>query len=315
MRVNMYRTSDSNNTLTVPAVWRVDDQNGNPISTVGSLTQGLQEAINYASFNGYDLRVHGGGIARKNGQDVAILDCWGPIIVPPLQGVDWRIHATINFRAAGAPYPVAIGFDSVMNSDIKFTGQIVCNPWIGAGVAIAPVNLLPNDVGAGPVITASRFDFHSIVKLGHDGCCVDLDARLGAITGNIFRFLEPNSGVTGVQARCSASKCFDSNDITVLECHGQYTGINAGCGPTGADNFRGNTWNVKVFPRNASCGIEVWGCYDHWFASIENREGHPVNGITLNTTARSNQFTVLRNQALNKVNNASPYYNSVSHIP
>ena len=88
MQVNMYRTSDSNNTLTVPAVWRVDDEHGNPIPTVGSLTQGLQEAIDYAAYHGYDLRVHGGGIARKNGQDVAILDCWGPISVPPIQGVD-----------------------------------------------------------------------------------------------------------------------------------------------------------------------------------------------------------------------------------
>jgi hypothetical protein len=41
--------------------WNVIDGYGNPINTTGTTTQGLQEAINYAVYNGQPLRVYGGG--------------------------------------------------------------------------------------------------------------------------------------------------------------------------------------------------------------------------------------------------------------
>jgi hypothetical protein len=41
--------------------WNVIDGYGNPVSTVGTTTQGLQEAINFAIANGQSLRVFGGG--------------------------------------------------------------------------------------------------------------------------------------------------------------------------------------------------------------------------------------------------------------
>src|SRR3989337_1486910 len=95
------------------------------MSSSGSTSEGLQEAINYAAFHGYDLKVYGGGIATKNGQDVAIINCTNQITVPPVQGVDWQIHATINFGGSPSGTPAGVLFDSVMASDISFRGQIV----------------------------------------------------------------------------------------------------------------------------------------------------------------------------------------------
>jgi len=310
MNVNMYRVTDSGNDPSVsPATWVVENDWGAIIDTTGTQTQGLQEAINYAAEHGHDLRVHGGGIARKNGQDVAIIVCTVPIVIPPVQGVDWHIHASIVF--GGTPYPVAIQFDSAMNSVFKITGQIVCPPGWGCGVQIKPRNLLPNDTFAGRVVTACRFDISSVVLLGDLGTCIDLDATQGAITGNMFRFLEPNRGSNGIRVKAGATTCFDHNDIVALEVHGQTTGINSGCTAAGSALVYGNTWSVKIFPRGGSCGVELWSHHDRWIVSVGNREGAVVCGITLNPTAHSNLIDILLNQAQLPVNNASPHFNDI----
>jgi hypothetical protein len=62
--VTMIRSGDSANDLSTLATWKVYDENGAEIDISASTTQGLQEAINYAAQNGFDLWVYGSGIAH-----------------------------------------------------------------------------------------------------------------------------------------------------------------------------------------------------------------------------------------------------------
>lgn len=310
MRVDMYRTQDSgNNPATNPAAWVVRLPDGSFLNTAGSVTQGLQEAINWAVSNGYGLKVHGGGIAAKNGQDVSIINCNVGIVVPPLQGAKIEIHATINFGASG---PVAFRLNSMMSSYFGLFGQIVCAPGWGVGFQVKPTLELPQDP-EGPVVTSSELRVASVVMTG-GGVCVDFDASQGGISSNLITLIEPNAGGTGVRVKAGNLTAFDHNTINIRDCHGQSCGINAGCGPEFAHNIFCNVWNAQIDPVGGSVGAEIWGRRDDWVLSVTNLEGQPVNGITLNATAERNRIHFLRNDANNKVNNATPYPNAISGI-
>lgn len=297
MRVDMYRTADSwNNPSVNPATWVVRLPDGTFLNTSASATQGLQEAIDYASQNGYALKVHGGGIADKNGQDVSIINCAQGIVVSPLQGAKIDIHATINFGASGA---VAFDIDSVMSTDFNIYGQIVCAAGWGTGLRFKPRSPLPEDPN-GPVTTSSSFRISSVVMMG-GGVCIDFDASAGGISSNDFLLIEPNGGGTGVRVQAGANTTFDHNTLNIRDCHKQSTGINAGVSGAYAHNIFGNVWHAQIDPKNNSVGVEMWGCNDDWLLSITKLEGQPVNGITLNSTALKNRIHFLRNDANTKV--------------
>lgn len=301
MNVSMYRTSDSENDTDPLATWVVEKPDGTFLDTTGSPTQGLQEAMNYAADNGYDLRVYGGGIARKNGQDVAIIMCTAALFIPPLQGTDWYIHASLCF--GGTPQPVAIDIDSMMNCSLTWAGQIVVSAGWGMGVSFRPRNELPQDP-FGPCVTASKIFLGSVVMVS-GGICIDMDASEGAITGNILELCEPNGGAIGVRVQAGAATCFDHNTINIRECHGQNTCINAGWATANAAQIFGNTWNVATYPTNG-VGVEIFGRNDRWIISVDDREGNPINGVTLNPGAQKNIIDILMNDAtVNKINDAS----------
>jgi len=283
-------------------VWKVRQPDGGFLDTSQSRSQGLQEAIFYAAEHGHDLRVYGGGIARKNGQDVAIISSTQRIYVPPIQGVDWHIHATINF-GGDLPAHAAVNFDSIMASTIMWTGQIVCASGWGAGVLFCPQSELPQDLRARACITANRIWLPSVIKV--DGTCISLDASYGAITGNEFYFMEPNGGNVGVALEAGFMTTIDHNAFLIRECHGQVTGIR--CGKEGQTipnaNIFGNTWNAATMP--TSIGFEIFCRNSAWTISIDNREGYPDCGFTLNPGASHNVITVLMNDAQMKMNNAS----------
>lgn len=283
----MYRLTDSRNDTVPWGTWRVDDKDGNQIDTTGSTSQGLQEAIDYATWHGYNLKVYGGGIAHKNGQDVAIIMCTERLCIPSLQGCDWSIHATLNFCGETPNAVAAVDFNSLMNTTIRWTGQIVCAAGWGP-VLFRPDAHLPQDPN-GPIITASRIWLPSVIKV--DGVCIDLDARAGGISGNFFNFLEPNGGSIGVRVRAGADHLFDHNEMKIRECHGQVTAIQAGDLENGAQVI-GNTWDVACMPK--AIGAEIFGRNEHWIISVDDREGAPVRVATLNPGAAYNIINVLR---------------------
>lgn len=300
-QVELYRLTDSRNDTDPWGTWEVMVPGGGTLDISESTSQGLQEAIDFAAEHGYDLHVYGGGIAHGSGQDVAILMVTERLRIPCLQGCDWNIHATINICGPDPDPVAAVEFDSMMNTTIRWTGQIVCAPGWGP-VLFKPDAELPQDPN-GPIITASRIWLPSVIKCDNARTCIELDARGGGITGNFFEFLEPNGGSTGIKVLAGATNLFDHNHVTAREIHGQATSVQAGDLTNGAQVL-GNVWDVSCQP--TSIGAEIFGHNERWAISVDNREGSPSCVLTLNPGAAGNLIDVLRHDVTGApINNAS----------
>lgn len=285
--------------------------------------ENVEKAVTVTGVNGYTFTTTnnatssgaaGGASVRyqHSGQDVAIISCTAGLDIPPIQGVRWDIHATINFGGSGGT--PAIDFDSIMASDIKFSGQIVASSGYSIGVRFRPTLELPQDPN-GPTITSSYIELPSVVMAGGGGVGIDMDASAGGISSNIWKFIEPNEGAVGIRVQVGASTTFDHNQINAVDIHAQDTSINAGVSATNAANIFGNTWNVQCDASTGGVGVEIWGRNETWTVSVTNLEGSPTTGITLNTSAKQNHVTVLRNDASTKVNDAATEKSNVLYTP
>jgi hypothetical protein len=379
--VNMVRSANSTNDTLTSAAWRVYDETGSEISTAGTTTDGLQEAINYAARYGYDLRVWGGGLKpnywtgntyggalgnnpfattngskvvtvthashgrvtgdkltfnglsatvnnipaaefaaelaitvinansytitvattnanatssaggatcrwQDSGQDVAIISCSTGVVVPPIQGVNWEIHATINFGGAGGT--AAIAFDSIMASEIKITDQIVCSSGYPIGVEFKPTKELPQDPN-GPVVTSCRVYLPSIVMLAAAGVCVSLDCTNGDIADAVFDIIEPNGGAYGVRSVFAATHGVRSNKIRINGAHDQTSVmVSAGLNATGAANSYGNHWEIQGHPAAGAVGIDIWGVSDTFLVDTDNARAITLVGVKLESSATKN---------------------------
>lgn len=291
--VIMYRTADSANNGS-PATWVVEKPDSSILDTTNLPTQGLQEAMNYAAANGYNFKKYGGGIANKNGQDVSILFLSGTLVIPPLQTANWEIDGTIVLDSG-------ITIDSMMTSKLIFTGQLVSGGGCDVAVKIKPTNLLPQDQGAGAVITSSEIRLPSISMTGRvSGTCIELDTSSHPIADNEFHFMEPNNnnveGSVGVRVIHGAG--FMGNKLTVIGAHGaQGTTICNGINTSmpGAANSYGNSWFVSMSP-HGGVGLEDFSWQDEFTLSIA---GTPSIGVRAPSgIAASNwRYRVLRNNA------------------
>lgn len=287
-QVVMYRTVDGGNDPVMdPATWVVYGPDGNLVSTVGTTTMGLQEAIDYAATTGMDLLVLGGTLLPTS-QDPSIISCTDTIFFPPMQkGVVTFQSVTINI--GGTP-DVGIQFDSTMAFDFQWRGgQLVCGADTEIGMLFKPQNELIFDP-AGPVITASRFQVPSTVMLHPDGICVRFDPDLANIgDGNVFEFVEPNGGAYGVQVLGDASNVFAGNTVRVYGAHAQTSFcVSVGINSTGAANIYGNHWEIECDPGSGGGGVDIWGQNDIFTITVEGDEGPGAVGIKLESTAAKN---------------------------
>lgn len=106
--------------------WSVSAPDGSAVSTAGTQTEGLQEAINFGVATGAEVDVVGSGVAIK---------CSTFVLFPSADGIVFRCAAPIAF-SPGVSY--ALRFDSVSHSNIAFLGQITYQGSGGAAVSIAP---------------------------------------------------------------------------------------------------------------------------------------------------------------------------------
>ena len=237
------------------------------------------------------------------GDDVAIITSTDTIDVPPLQGVRWDIHASINFGGAPAGTPPGFDFDSIMASDISFHDQIVVGTSYGSVVQFKPQSELPQDSN-GPVITSSHFKFGATVIVGGDNIIFNASsAPIG--DGNEFFFNEVNGGSTGIRCINAAGSGFNGNRVIAHDVHGQDVGIDAGDSATGAGNQRENYWWAQLDPNASGVGAEIRGTEEEWHLWISDDTGVPTNGVTLNTTATRNSLLIHRNDATNPVLDAA----------
>jgi hypothetical protein len=278
------------------AAWNVIDPFGNAISTAGTTTQGLQEAINAALNSGWGLVINGFGIQGSNGLQPIFINCTTAITVAAAQiaFVDIR-NCTINFTAAVTGD--AITFNSLEMAKIAIHAQIV---YAGSGYAIRvkPTTGTPLDhnIAASPI----TMEIHTIAAIGGAAAgCIAFDMTSGPVLNDEFRFVELNGGAVGIDI-VNPTHPFEQNIIRTTNIHRQtVAGVRVGSSATNQANLRHNTWLVSsIHPINASAiGFDSWGSNDVIIGlNVTNEEGSFATGVKFESGADFN--TVIGGQIL-----------------
>lgn len=170
------QTGSSTPSAVVVSQNRVTLPDGSQLSTTASLTQGIQEAIDYAADYGWDLFVLPGTYTLLT-----------PLHFPSLQGKTIRFEYTILNFGPSVVSP-AITFDSTMMVDFNLIGEINA-PNASVGILFAPHTIVPLDgivVQPGMTVDAdSRFRVQKIISKGPG---VQFDRSAGDMTNNLFYF-------------------------------------------------------------------------------------------------------------------------------
>jgi len=289
--------------------WAVYAPDGTEVSTSGTTTQGLQEAITYACVNGHSLHVTGGSVTSA-GVDVATIICTTPIQFPPMQGkrlvFDWMtVHFDPHVTGPG------MNFDSCMMVEFEFNGQIVYTG-NAAAVDFNPINVLPMDPVLG--IMDSVFFIHTVACIaGTNPIGVHFNTSTSAIVCSRFDFVEVNGangptvyGLHGIEITDTVSGFF-GNKISCQHLHMfSSAGIRVGTAVTGAANIHSNVIDASVYPRGAaSIGMQIYGKKNKITCSVLSNEGTTNEGIKLEPSAEKNLFHILNNQATIPVSDTS----------
>ena len=273
--VVLKRIVDSDNSGN--GIWGLYDENGQEVNTNGTTTNGFQEAIDYIQDHGYPLRLIGGGY-KQDGTDVSIIYCTSPIYIKPFEKI--TIHAdSVSIIFAPNVRVNGITIDSGLMADIRITGQIGYSGDMAA-VAFKPVNGLPLS-SATPAMANNKFEFCAIALYGNYGATskvVDFDASVGAITNNIFNFVEINNGGYGLHVNGLIN-----NQITFGEVHGSNL-----AGVTISANSWGNTFNGMIESSTGSVGLDMFGNNNIFIGSISNQEGNLAVGYKLEPDSKGN---------------------------
>lgn len=284
-------------------VWSVYKPDGSVLDTKGSKTSGLQEAINYALTNGFELKVIGGAI-KSNGSSHHIIRCYETVVFPPM------VNARIYFGSVLIHFsPSVTGdgflFDTVVHSTVE------CNAYIyyqGNGSALRFWPRTPK-TGGGTITIDSKFFFFSVAAVvkGKDFIGVHFDASLGKISHIRFDMVEIEGaayGPTGPirpmgDALRITNGFFKGNTITIQRINGfGRTGLRIGenSKASGISNNRyyADIDPVQVADLEKTIGIETWGHHD-WFNVTIRSEQEFGAGVVLQPTAHKNKFVILEN--------------------
>jgi hypothetical protein len=259
--------------------WVVYAPNGVSIDTVSSTTDGLQEAVTFASNHNMPLRITGSGT----------ISCTTTVAIPALQNnVNIRMDGgTINF-GAGIGSSNGVTIDSCMMTEMWFNCQITYEG-TGSALLFKPTNPVPVD--GTTTITASRFYFMTVYGGSAGGTCVTIDTTNGAVSnGNRFDFTEINAGDAHVVVSTPAA-AFTHNTFS---CHLIHNGKDANNPvlslPSGSS---GNKFSLAMLPATDQNAVETSGTGDIFFMDIWNNSNND-GGITLNAAADENQFHIGR---------------------
>lgn len=246
--------------------WTVYKPDSTLLSTTGTTTSGLQEAINYAVANGWALEVYGGWLGSPT--DLPKLSCTTAVNFPVLALWSMRMYGVnVYFTDTGATDGFV--FDSCDLTDIDMgNGQIFFQP-SGAAIHFNPTHDNGEDfIG----ITSSIFRL-PIVAAGsttggpQQGTCVRFSMPYtaghalgsGLIVNNRFDLGEINGGHIGLQVDNPASpNTFNFNHINAHSIHGQdQAGVKVGTSALAADLIYGNQWKLSI--SEVTTAIEIWG--------------------------------------------------------
>lgn len=180
---------------------------GTLVSTAGTLTSGLQEAINYAYNNGCNLYITGGaepthpvGTPGPTGGPV-VYQCTATLVLKPMEGF-WLFAPSITINVAPSTNTdPGIFVDTALIATVWMPGSQLVYAGRGPAIRFKPTNPAPIDLAFG-IGMQLEFRIFSVVniwtELGHpasdlDGVpLIEWDPTLGPITYSDFFFNEPN---------------------------------------------------------------------------------------------------------------------------
>lgn len=273
---------------------------GTQISTAGSTTSGLQEAIDYACDNGYDLYVSGGGdhsIDSRQGAVVYNIDTGVTLAFPPMQGKTVRFGAcTLNFSGASTDTADCVTFDSCLLVYVYFPGQIVSGRG-GAMVRFFPETSLSLDLVAGTTIADSEFFIAHTVAIPDEAAasteCVVFDnstSNVSGMTNARFHFVELNAGTsTGLLITTpSGTTSFSQNDITVQHLHGLIgTAWAVQVGTSSTTKIVNNRYRICISDATTTHkGISTYEQYAEYHLAMNS--GISANGLVFQSSADQN---------------------------
>jgi len=294
--VKFLRTSVGTFTIITP--------DGSTVSTSGTTTEGLQEAINYANNNGFDFYCAGGGIeADGTATDVGVISCSTTLQIPACQLRSFVFKSiTLDFNTAannGMGTSPGLKFDSFMMMDFDFTGQIVYHG-VGNAVEFDPVNNVPLDGSPAQVDSRIKIDTIAYVEHGIEGpsaqnspdcSCVKLARSTGGaqVSRNHFFFGEVNgSGFSNptvtLHARNGISIAHQGAFGNIFDISGIHHVTEAGILMGYATNVAGpygNTFRVGLIEpfkkessdANIAFGLKSYGNRNDYNFAITNNGG------------------------------------------
>ncbi len=299
------------------AKWVVYGPDGSPLSTPGTTTQGLQEAINYAQLHAVPLFVIGGGITPpKTGLPIpsralSQITCTTPIAVP----TGWA--NCYHFYGVNLLYDVAHGanaaldfftFDSADMMDWDMHTSQVIYPGNAAAMRFLPAHDNGEDFAG---FTASRFRFGTIaltnattlapesthgtgIRISMPALGLRLANGNGLFDATEIYVSEINGGQYGIRVdNPGRGSVFSGNRIVAKTIHGQGT-ASVEIGTSAVDSaIYGNSWDLLVGPEPRATGVSTWGGSpfsgprwggDRFLLSVMNG----AKGIVFNSSAANN---------------------------
>lgn len=268
-----------------PGNWTIYRPDGSVLSTPGSLTSGLQEAIDYAYFNGFCLRVYGGQIPVIGGagRDVSLMGISAPVQFRVGWMTDIELSAVTFQHNPNGPIGYTndlFTFDSCDLTSIRFNRcQVIMYSRTGATNSAFRYKPQTDNGEDFAGISTSAFELPTIVVLNFDGSlCFD--------GGRGIRFSTPNLGLglgqgDGLMVQCrlkvgeinggeismlvdnpGSNNGFIWNTIDASSAIHRFgvTGLSIGEDATNSTLIHSNIWHLSILAGEpGSIGVKQWG--------------------------------------------------------
>lgn len=322
--VEMYRTSASDNNAD-PDTFTVYLPDGSTLSTTGTTTGGLQEAINYANNNGYDFFLHGGGIeATGTATDIGVINLSSSLTIPACQNRSFEFRSvTLNFTSALGSNAGLI-FNSFMMMDFDFRGQIV---YAGTGNAVDfnSSNAVPLDNVVTQIDSSIRIDTIAYIGSGASSgaSCIKFTSPLSRCR---LQFTEINGSGYDLSTSTATTYAdygllihnanFEHNLVDIGGIHhvknaGMQVGVSTSITPNG------NSFRIGVIQpdgnTSTTVGINTFGKNNYYDFAVTNGAGSFSHGINGNT-ASAYEYVVMRqcsNPSVGNINDSTVENNSL----
>lgn len=293
----------------VDTTWSVTAPDGSVINTTGTTTSGLQEALNYAALNNYNLRVIGGVVSSGA---TAQLITRSTIVFPPMFACRMSFESVSVLAYPNTPSDPGAVFNSCMQVDFYFAGQFVYG---GTSSAIVFAPSTPHAVDPLIGIVDSRFYISGIAMAGpaNADSCISFQCGNYPITTTTFSSNEINGNdgslveqVTyGIKVSYTGGGGFQYNNISCPHIHGSVVGLALGFASYAGSAISNNYINVNCSSsRPGGYGLVCQGVKNYGFVSAICSGAGSI-GLYFSPDAANNIFTSPQLTATTKIVNSA----------